>query len=244
LTVPRLYHPNSSLAPGQIAQLDAKTSHHVIRVLRLRKNSEVILFNGDGNEYLSELVDENTKHCSVRINSIQTRQTESPINIILMQGISRGDRMDTSIQKATELGVNVIIPVICERTQVRLNHKQTQKKCDHWQQVIISACEQSGRCVIPELTPVITYDEALNMTSDCFKIILNPESKAGIKSLEQPVGNICLMVGPEGGLSQNEIDQAIENNFKQIQFGPRILRTETAGPACIAAIQTLWGDLC
>ena len=243
MTVPRLYHPNSSLAPGQIAQLDAKTSHHVIRVLRLRKNSEVILFNGDGNEYLSELVDENTKHCSVRINSIQTRQTESPIKIILMQGVSRGDRMDTCLQKSTELGVHVIVPVICERTQVRFKDKQAIKKQEHWNQIIISACEQSGRCVIPELKPAITYEEALKIANARFKIILDPESKTGIKSFEQPEGDICLMVGPEGGLTQNEIDSAVENNFKQIQFGPRILRTETAGPACIAAMQTLWGDL-
>jgi 16S rRNA (uracil1498-N3)-methyltransferase len=243
LPAPRLYQDISPLEPGQTVSLDAKASHHLTRVLRTRKDSEVILFNGDGHEYPSTLLDENSKKCCVRINEKRNVQNESPLNITLLQGISRSDRMSACLQKSTELGINAIIPVICEKTKINLKGDQATKKQQHWKQIIISACEQSGRCVIPELKPITTYEAALSLENSSFKIILDPDSKTGINNLEKPDSDICLMVGPEGGLTQNEIDAAVKNNFTGISLGPRILRTETAGPACIAAMQVLWGDL-
>ena len=243
MPAPRLYQAISPLEPGQTVSLDAKTSHHLTRVLRTRKDSEVILFNGDGFEYPSTLLNENSKKCSVRINDKINVQNESPLNITLFQGISRSDRMSTCLQKSTELGINIIVPVICEKTKINLKGGQAKKKQQHWKQIIISACEQSGRCVIPELKPIITYENALSKSQVALKVILDPESKTGINNLKQPTKDIYLMVGPEGGLTQKELDLASQSNFTGINLGPRILRTETAGPACIAAMQVLWGDL-
>ena len=238
----RLYFP-SSITPGQSIILDNNASHHLIRVMRTKKDSGIILFNGDGFEYSATLLDENTRGCSVTVNTRTSTQRESPAHIVLLQGISRSDRMDACIQKSTELGVNVIVPVLCERSTTKLKDNQSEKKMMHWQQVIISACEQSGRCVIPDLHPVTSYTQALQMTGSGCKLVLAPDSTTQLGNIQKPDGNIIVLVGPEGGLTQNEIKLAFEMNFTGIQLGPRILRTETAGPACIAAIQTLWGDL-
>ncbi len=242
MLISRLYYPEH-IEPGQTASLDKNTSHHLIRVMRAKKGLHVILFNGDGFEYAATLLDENQKSCALRVDTKIRVQRESPVHTILLQGISRSDRMDACIQKTTELGVNTIIPVLCEHTATRLDEKRAEKKRKHWQQIIISACEQSGRCTIPELHPVTPYAQALQSTdSDC-KLVLSLDAKTGLKELQIPEGNITILVGPESGLSQDEIKLAINTNFKEILLGSRILRTETAAPACLAAIQTLWGDL-
>ena len=241
MAITRLYHPEH-IEPGQTISLDKNTSHHLVRVLRAKKGLEVILFNGDGFEYTATLVDENQKNCTLSANTKIQVQRESPVRTILLQGISRNDRMDACIQKSTELGVNTIVPVICEHT-TKLDDKRAEKKIKHWQQIIISACEQSGRCVIPELQPITPYAQALQLTdSDC-KLVLSLDTKTGLRELQNPKGDIAILVGPESGLTQDEIKLAFNMGFKGIQLGPRILRTETAAPACLAAIQTLWGDL-
>lgn len=238
----RLYH-SGSIKTGKIISLEKNASHHLIKVLRAKKDSDVLLFNGDGCEYAAVLLDENSKGCTVEINNCIRTQRESPVCITLFQGVSRSDRMDTCIQKSTELGVNVIVPVICDRTTTKLKGDRVEKKISHWQQVIISACEQSGRCVIPTLQPITSYLQALQASdSDC-KLVLNPDSKTGMMDIPVPKREIHILVGPEGGLTQSEITLACEMNFTGIHLGPRVLRTETAGPACIASIQTLWGDL-
>lgn len=242
MPITRLYHPNP-IVPGETIGLDKNSSHHLIRVMRTKKDSDVILFNGDGFEYAATLLDENLKSCSVLVSKKVRTQRESPVRIILLQGISRSDRMDVCIQKSTELGVNAIVPVICERTITKLKDNRAEKKIIHWQQVIISACEQSGRCAIPELQPIATYTQALQAADSSCKLVLAPDSKTGLGNIQTPGDDIYILVGPEGGLTRNEIKFACDMNFKEIQLGPRILRTETTGPACIAAIQTLWGDL-
>jgi 16S rRNA (uracil1498-N3)-methyltransferase len=211
--------------------------------MRTKKDSDVILFNGDGFEYAATLLNENLKNCSVSVNKKVRTQCESPVRIILLQGISRSDRMDACIQKSTELGVNIIVPILCERTTTKLKDNRAEKKIAHWQQVIISACEQSGRCVIPELQSIATYTQALQAANSSCKLVLVPDSKTGLGNIQTPEDDIYILVGPEGGLTRDEIKFACDMNFKGIQLGPRILRTETTGPACIAAIQTLWGDL-
>ncbi len=238
----RLYH-SSALDPGQNIALDKKPSHHLIRVLRAKKGSEISLFNGDGYEYLAEILEENTKHCQIRIKAKTRIDNESPLNITLLQGISRGDRMDTCIQKSIELGVHTIIPVLCQRTGTSLKGERAEKKLNHWQQITISACEQSGRCFIPEIKATIDFTQAVQNTHSDHKIILAPGAENTINSIPVPKNNICILIGPEGGFTEEEIQLATDNGFISISLGPRILRTETAGPACIAIAQTLWGDL-
>lgn len=242
MPITRLYYPNP-IEPGDTINLDKNASHHLIRVMRNRKDSEVFLFNGDSFEYAAIVLDDNPKCCSISVNKKTLTQNQSPIHIILLQGISRSDRMDACIQKATELGVNTIVPVICERTTTKLHSDRVEKKINHWQQIIISACEQSGRCVIPKLQPIAPYMQALHAIDTGCKFVLDPESGFGLKDMTTPEDDITILIGPEGGLTQGEIKHACNMNFKGIHLGPRILRTETAGPACISAIQTLWGDL-
>lgn len=241
MPITRLYH-QGSIDTGKTITLDKNASHHLVRVMRNKVGAELILFNGDGFEYEATLLDVNIKNCSVSVNKRINTHRESTVRIVLLQGISRSDKMDSCLQKCTELGVNVIIPVTCEHTTTKLKNERAEKKIKHWRQVIISACEQSGRCIIPELKPVSSYKQAIQSTEAECKLVLNPGSSKGLKDIA-PQDDICLLVGPEGGLTEDEIMLAHDSGFASSQLGPRILRTETAGPACIAAIQTLWGDL-
>ena len=238
----RLFH-SSSISSGQVIDLDKIPSHHLIRVLRARKGEEVILFNGDGYEYLAEILDENAKHCQLQIKQKTKVDNESPLNIILLQGVSRGDRMDTSIQKSVELGVHAITPLLCQRTGTNLKGERAEKKSGHWRQIAISACEQSGRCVIPDIQPAVDFMQAIPTITSDHKLILAPAAASSIKSIERPERDTYILIGPEGGFTQEEIRHAMNYGFIPISLGPRILRTETAGPACIAIAQALWGDL-
>ncbi len=238
----RLYH-SSSFEVGQSIELDRNPSHHLIRVLRRKKGSDVILFNGNGHEYLAELLDENSKHCLLKIKQTTKINNESSLSISLLQGISRSDRMDSCMQKSVELGVQSITPVICQRTTVNLKGERAEKKLNHWQQIVISACEQSGRCIIPEIKPAINFTQAIQSINASQKLILDPESNINMGSLSRPEKDICILIGSEGGFTQEEIKRATDSDFTPVSLGPRILRTETAGPACIAITQSLWGDL-
>lgn len=238
----RLYQ-SSTLQPGHTIELDKNPSHHLCRVLRAKKGAELILFNGDGHEYLAELLDDNPKKSQLKIKHKNSVNNESSLNITLLQGASRGDRMDSCIQKSIELGAHSIIPVICQRTGINLKGNRAEKKQNHWQQIVISACEQSGRCIIPEVSPVVDFAQAVKNTQIKDKFILAPDAATSIRNIPSPGSEICILIGPEGGFTSNEIKLATDNGFTSISLGPRILRTETAGPACIAIAQTLWGDL-
>ncbi|MDH5610943.1 MAG: 16S rRNA (uracil(1498)-N(3))-methyltransferase [Gammaproteobacteria bacterium] len=238
----RIYH-SSLLNLDQVIILDKIASHHLIRVLRARKGSEVTLFNGDGHEYPGEILDESPKHCQVRIKQKIKIDNESSLNITLLQGISRSDRMDTCIQKSIELGVCNVTPLLCQRTGTNLKGERAEKKLNHWQQIAISACEQSGRCIVPVIQPAIDFMQGIQTIGNNHKLILAPGATNSISTIKNPEKNICILIGPEGGFTLDEIQQATDNGFTSISLGPRILRTETAGPACIAVIQALWGDL-
>jgi 16S rRNA (uracil1498-N3)-methyltransferase len=167
---------------------------------------------------------------------------ESPLSLTLIQGISRGDRMDYTLQKAVELGVNKIVPVTTERCNVQLSGQRAQKKVDHWQGVIISASEQSGRCRLPTLASVISFDEMLVKFNSGSRLILEPTAVLGFKSLPVQM-ETSMLIGPEGGFSDEEVDTAVKQGFQAIKFGPRILRTETAAVSALAVLQAMWGDL-
>jgi len=240
--ITRLYH-REKLTCGETTILDANASSHLVRVLRAKKDTAIILFNGDGFDYFCRTLDDNPKNTSVSVESKKETSSESNLKITLLQGLSRLDRMETTIQKSVELGVNRIIPVLCQRSNTKLSHEKQIKKTAHWRNIAISACEQSGRCIIPEITDVFALNDIIsNLEQDAFKIILNPEVTTSLKEVTFSEQSIEIFIGPEGGLNNDEIGFLAENHFQNICFGPRILRTETAGPAVISALQMLWGD--
>ena len=247
MRITRLYHTENLLC-GKTTQLDKNTSSHLVRVLRTKAETPVILFNGDGYDYLCKTLNDNPKKTLVAIESKTKINNESNLFITLIQGLSRLDRMETTIQKSVELGVNKIIPVLCQYSNTRLSEEKQHKKLAHWSKVAISACEQSGRSIIPEVSEISSLnkiDSLLNQ--DALKIILNPETNKSLKeiNLKPDKKNNCsieIFIGPEGGLAEDEIKQLQTLEFQNVCFGPRILRTETAGPAVISALQMLWGD--
>ncbi len=242
MRITRLYHPNN-LECGSTIQLNADTSSHLIRVLRTKQNHPVTLFNGDGYDYQCKTIDTDPRKTSVLIETKNRVDNESNLSITLLQGLSRQDRMDTTIQKCVELGVNKIIPVICQRSNVRMDNDKQLKKHQHWNKVAISACEQSGRCSIPEITNIMPLNKITNiLQTGALKILLSPNSSMSLKDTEQNNQVIEIFIGPEGGFNSDEVQHLKKINFNEIMFGPRILRTETAGPAVLSALQMLWGD--
>jgi len=236
----RIYQPGNFTA-GSSIELDKSASNHLIRVLRLKNNYTFNLFNGEGIEY-SATLEITGKRAIAHIQSADQTSIESNLNIHLLQGISKGERMDFAIQKSVELGITSITPVITERTVVNLKDDRQQKKRQHWQSVAISACEQSGRSVLPQINSICGFSQAVTTHANCLKLLLDPLSENSIQSISANK-NIEILIGPEGGLTDAEITFAKENNFTGIKMGPRILRTETAALAAITSVQLLWGDL-
>ncbi len=242
MRITRLYHP-AQLHCGKTTQLDGNASSHLIRVLRTKQDTPIILFNGDGFDYQCKTLDANAKKTLVAIESKNQTCNESNLSITLIQGLSRQDRMEATIQKSVELGVNKIIPVVCQRSNSRLGDDKKIKKLEHWQKVAISACEQSGRSIIPQITEITALNDITPLLeTPAQKLNLNPGAKISLKEINNEQQAIELFIGPEGGLNNDETGFLKSNNFTDIRFGPRILRTETAGPAVISALQMLWGD--
>jgi 16S rRNA (uracil1498-N3)-methyltransferase len=241
MRIPRFFCPELSLEQTTILLPEA-VHRHAIQVLRLKTGAEIRLFNGYGLEYEARLTEVQKRQSQAELGQKLTKQAESPLNITLLQGISRGERMDYAIQKAVELGVNTIIPVITARCNVQLSGDRADKRYAHWHGVMTSACEQSGRCFLPTLAAVTTLPTVLGQTDSDLKLVLDPEASTGFGQLQKP-RNLTLLIGPEGGLTNMEIAQAQTGGFTAVQFGPRILRTETASTAALAVVQTLWGDL-
>ncbi len=241
MRVTRLYH-EGKLAAGETVTLSSRASHHLVRVLRCRPDTTVTLFNGEGGEFSARLINDDPKSARVSINSFIDTNRESPLKICLVQGISRGEHMDATIQKATELGVNEIIPALCERS-TGLKKDRSGKKLERWHQIAISACEQSGRNILPVIRQVMTLTDAINSVTADTKLVLDPTATAGISDIDHHNDSVCIVAGPEGGLAEQEISASLDAGYNNLKFGPRVLRTETAGPALISALQTLWGDM-
>ena len=239
----RFYSPEN-LSLGATIKLSENAATHATRVLRLNVGDRLNLFNGDGFDYASELILVKKNEVLAKVISSHALDNESPLNITLLQGISSGDRMDFSIQKAVELGVQLIQPIATDRSVVKLSAERAEKRLEHWQNIVISACEQCGRASIPKVLAPKSLANwiADNMQSNITRILLNPIAAKRLAELEKPLGDIQLLIGAEGGLTQSEINLAISKGFQSVLLGPRILRTETAGPTAIAALQSLWGD--
>ncbi len=222
--------------------LDEEAARHVARVLRMNPGDRIVLFNGQGGEYDARLTQVDKHTVSVQLEGFNDRDIESGLDIELVQAISRGDRMDITIQKAVELGVGSIQPLFTSRCNVKLAGERLIKKHQHWHKIIISACEQCGRTSLPELHQPLDFQAwiAARKIADS-GLILDPLTEQTCKALD-PQDRISLLVGPEGGLSEQEIDDALAKGFTRVRLGPRVLRTETAALAIITAVQTLWGD--
>lgn len=234
----RLYQ-NTTFNIGKKLALDEYAKHHLIKVLRFPKGQEVILFNGDGYDYLARVV-EVKKQCIVEVLTHEKNLSESKLDLTLAQGIAKGEKMDFLIQKAVELGVNRIIPIVSERVVVRLKADKVKRRQAHWQQIAIHAAEQSGRSVVPKVEAPTKLDTLLDHQTSC-GFVLHHRAEKTLKQIEACQSAIVL-IGPEGGFSDNEINQATEANYLPLLLGKRVLRTETASLAAIANMQLLWGS--
>jgi len=223
--------------------LPSAAAHHAARVLRLRAGDAVTLFNGQGGEYAARIVAIGKRDVEVEIGRHDPVERESLLAVTLVQSISSGERMDLTIQKAVELGVTRIVPVESARSVVRLDGERAAKRQQHWQQVAISACEQCGRNRIPEVRTISPLDAWLAaMEADTLRWILLPGADTALRDLPRPQKSVELLVGPEGGFTDDETGAARRAGYRPVRLGPRVLRTETAAPALLAALQALWGD--
>jgi 16S rRNA (uracil1498-N3)-methyltransferase len=238
--IPRVYI-DTPLAIGREVNLGSRAHHHLVQVLRLRTGAGLTLFNGRGGEFAATLNQVARKDCTATMNAFLNADREPTLDIELWQGIAKGARMDYVLQKAVELGVRCIQPLMTHygvTGQTNWRHKMA-----HWQGVIISACEQSGRTQIPELKPPQALSACPLISENRLGLVLDPHAIQGLRSIKQTPRRLVLLVGPEGGLSNEELQYAQNIRFEWVRIGPRILRTETAGLAALAAAQLLWGDL-
>lgn len=230
-------------AAGDILMLDEQPAHHIRRVLRLRPGASLRVFDGQGTEHDAILHEINHGRVTVEIGGKVACIAEPPHAITLVQGITRGDRMDFTLQKAVELGIAAIQPLWMQRSRNKLDDTRMQKRMRHWQGILVSACEQSGRSTLPELLEPADYCNWLDSGhSKGLLIMLHPDGEYTLPDLERPRGRIVLLVGPEGGISNEETALATRSGFLSVRLGPRILRTETAAMAALAGMQALWGD--
>jgi 16S rRNA (uracil1498-N3)-methyltransferase len=240
MRVSRLY-VDLDLASDEQVELDEDGGHYVRTVLRLKKDDAIILFNGRGGEYACVLAEVSRKTVRIKVNAWSGRSIESPLSITLGLGISRGDRMDWSVQKAVELGVNQLVPIITERCVVQLKGEKKLQRLQHWQKIVQHAAEQSGRTVLPELTVITNLQNWVNHQHG-LKVFLDPYADLSFSQLQPDELKVTLLTGPEGGFTDQERSVAKAAGFTPVRLGNRILRTETAAIAAIAAAQMLWGD--
>ena len=238
------FYSAEKLNIGALISLSSSAATHATRALRMNVGDKLKLFNGDGLDYDCELISIKKNEVIAKVLACDNIENESPLDITLLQGISSGDRMDYTIQKAVELGVRAIQPISTERSVVKLNQERAQKRLEHWQNIVTSACEQSGRAFVPPIFPPASLLNWLaeNPQGKATRILLNPIGALKIADLTKPNTHIQLLIGAEGGLSQSEINAATSQGFQSIILGPRILRTETAALTAIASMQILWGD--
>ena len=222
--------------------LDGDLAHYVGRVLRLNPGAAVQVFNGSGMEWPGEILEVNKREVRVALGAATPGLAEPALKVHLGQALSRGERMDWAIQKAVELGVSQITPLFTERCEVKLQGERADKRQQHWQQIAISACEQCGRSVIPTIHPPLALGAWLGSIEADLKLVLHHRTEQRLADLMRPT-TLALLIGPEGGLSADEIDQALGSGFEAARFGPRVLRTETAPVVALSVVQHLWGDL-
>jgi 16S rRNA (uracil1498-N3)-methyltransferase len=242
MRIPRVF-VEVPIAAGVEADLPDAAAHHVNTVLRLRPGAELVLFDGLGGEYPACLLNAHRKGARVRVDAHRDIERESPLDITLVQAISRGERMDYTLQKAVELGVTRIVPVVAERTVVDLRGAgRMERRLEHWQRILIAACEQCGRNRLPGLAEPRELTAWLGRAPPACGLLLALAADTGLPTLPRPVPAITLLAGPEGGFSTPELAAARAAGYRAVSLGPRVLRTETAALAAVAALQSLYGD--
>ncbi|MCP8686222.1 16S rRNA (uracil(1498)-N(3))-methyltransferase [Marinobacterium sedimentorum] len=241
MRIPRCHEPQP-MNPGDTLLLSDNNVQHLARTLRMRAGDQVMLFNGDGSECLATATEVDKRSLQVRIESQERPGRDSPLQIHIGQTLSRGERMDYAVQKATELGMARMTPLFSERCEVKLNSERQDKRLRHWQQVAISACEQSLRCTLPQLDAPEPLEHWVGSVEADLKLVLHHHSARPLGDLPRP-SSIALLIGPEGGLTEAEVQLAIAAGFQPVALGPRVLRTETAPVVAQAILQSYWGDL-
>ncbi|WP_444902462.1 16S rRNA (uracil(1498)-N(3))-methyltransferase [Microbulbifer sp. SSSA007] len=248
MRIPRIFS-SQPLTTQQEVELDEPASRHLVKVLRLGTGHPLTLFDGHGGEYSAELI-ETGKRARARTGEFRGKDRQSPLALTLAIGISRGERFDWVVQKATELGVATIQPLFSERCEVKLSGERLQKKLKHWRQISISACEQCERNLVPEIAEPVKLTQYLQVStqesSSVARLVLHHRTELDLRQWQAERGkpdSALLLVGPEGGLSQAEIDMALAQNFMPLRLGPRVMRTETAPIAALSVLQFQWGDL-
>ncbi len=240
MRVSRLY-TTATLSTGKTIELDEDNGHYVRTVLRLKKDTDIILFNGNGGEYLGSISEVSRKAVLIDIKQWIERNVESPLIVTLGLGISRGDRMDFTVQKAVELGVNHITPLLTEHCVVQLKGEKRPQRLLHWQKIAQHAAEQSGRTLVPPLMDIHHLQHWVGQQQG-LKVFLDPYATTSLAELSPINGQVTLLTGPEGGFTDQERELAKAAGFIPVSMGKRILRTETASLAALAAVQMLWGD--
>lgn len=243
MRIPRFYLP-AHYQPGLQITLSKEQAHYALSVLRLKNGHRVEVFDGQGQRAFAKLYSQSRRDAEVHLQQVETYRIESPLNTVLVQGISRGERMDYSLQKAVELGISAIQPVFTERCEVRLDEEKSDKRRQQWQALVISACEQSGRTVVPQVHTPISLAHWLEQDA-LTGIVLDPYAQATLAQITSPMPSQPwhILIGPEGGLTDSEVQQAHKQGLTPLRLGGRILRTETAAPVILALVQNRWGDL-
>ena len=241
MNLPRFYC-REALAPGAHVELPAPVARHAVRVLRLPPGAPMILFDGRGGEYLAHIQRIERDHVVAELGAWIDVECESRLSVTLVQAVQAGDKMDYTNQKAVELGVKDIVPVDSRRSVIRLSGERAGKRVAHWQGVAASACEQCGRNQVPNVAPLEKLENWLaRPRHEGLRLMLAPDAENTLDALP-PVGHVQLLIGAEGGLDPQEVIAAKQAGFQAVRLGPRVLRTETAGLAALAAMQALWGD--
>lgn len=234
---------DEALAEGRLVTLREERAHYASRVLRLRTGDPVTVFNGEGGEYHGAVREINKKTVTIETHVWHDYERESPLDVTLIQAVAAQEKMDFILQKAVELGVRGVIPVASARARVRLDPERAAKRLRHWRAIVVSACEQCGRNRLPEVHAVTDLDHCFaSLAESSERWLLSPEAGAGLRGRRLPEVPVYLLVGPEGGFSPEERQRAKDHGFQPLRLGPRVLRTETAALAALAAMQTLWGD--
>ena len=242
----RFYH-SKTININEIIVLDDFATHHALKVLRLKKGDELILFNGDGYDFQGQIFNIAKKRVEVMINSRRIVANESDLKVTLLQTLTSNEKMDLIIQKTTELGISEIQPIVCERGIVKIKNDKIEKRLLHWKQVSIGACEQCGRAQIPVINKpenITKYLEKIIMSDKSLKIILSPTAIKSLNEISYNIDqNIKVLIGPEGGFSKKELELATKKNFLPVKIGPRILRTETTPISIMSILQYEYGDI-
>jgi len=243
MRIPRIY-TDQTLRPGHEVLLPEQAGEHVARVLRMERGHPLILFNGDGQECDARLASLAKRAVTAEVIAVRSVDREAPLELTLAQSVARGEKMDWILQKATELGVARIVPLATERTEVKLDEDRAERRMAHWHSVLAGACEQCGRNLLPELEAPQRLDRWLGALDapGALRLALLPEGESTLRQLPPVENGAILVVGPEGGFSDNDVAMLKHAGFAGLRLGPRVLRTETAGVAALAALQALYGD--